>query len=106
MIFQAFVWHKLVHEKVLPSSLAVFRTISYEFDKVCMLHDAEKLNFCNPLFMTLNRKGKHEYDRWKILAAEHLLDLSIEYTAISIKRWPTQIFFNGAVPNRKSDLDL
>lgn len=59
MIFEAFIWHKLVDQQPLDPSLSIYRAISNEFYKICVLNNSKKLNFCLPLFMTLKTKEKN-----------------------------------------------
>lgn len=63
MIFEAFIGHKLVDQQPLDPSLSIYRAISNEFYKICVLNNSEKLNFCLPLFMTLKTKEKKLYSQ-------------------------------------------
>ncbi|KAG7028726.1 hypothetical protein SDJN02_09907 [Cucurbita argyrosperma subsp. argyrosperma] len=56
MIFQASVRHILVYEQSLDSSCSIHSTVSYELDKIWMLHYTKKLNFCQPLLVALFAK--------------------------------------------------
>lgn len=53
MIFQASVWHIFIYKQSLNSSCSIQSTVSYEFDQIWMLHNSKKLNFCQPLLVSL-----------------------------------------------------